>query len=191
AAYLSVQVLDDVRRANAIDDLTVMLGRYGAVVDALQDERRVSRDLSRRVEINGARKATNEQLELLEEAIETLDYDLLDPALRDIVEDSQRNHDDLRDFRRGTVDSGAGLAVMEAGYGDIIATETRIAALMGNTLTDRSLGAHLDAYTGVSLAIESLERERLVGNTIFTTRDDAELQRQYREMGSQNIAGDN
>src|SRR5690606_13033600 len=85
AAYLSVQVLDDVRRANAIDDLTVMLGRYGAVVDALQDERRVSRDLSRRVEINGARKATNEQLELLEEAIETLDYDLLDPALRDIV----------------------------------------------------------------------------------------------------------
>ncbi|HEY0189329.1 MAG TPA: nitrate- and nitrite sensing domain-containing protein [Cellulomonas sp.] len=185
ASYISVQAVVSVRTAAAVEDVVTVLPKYADVVEALQQERTLSMAAvsgTTSDDLTTARSATDTAVTALTAATTDLDVGSLDAQVGDAITSAANGQDDLTDLRARVDAASIPSSLVDSNYTDIIAAANDVPALVGETLSERSLASSLTAYGLVADTIEQVLRAEPTAQAVFA--DDGADSDEVQELAS-------
>ncbi|MBX9246004.1 sensor histidine kinase, partial [Actinotalea ferrariae] len=174
AGQVSLQAIEEARTARTVTSLLRVVQESRELVDALQTERAAALPYVNpltpapdRAAIDESRASTARQVEQLDAAIGTVDFDALDPTVLGAVNDLTSALDGLPGVH-GRVDAGnVPLNSILTNYTRLIEDAVDFAGNVADSLDDRRLAAVLSAHTDVTALTEDYREEQAYGAEVL------------------------
>ncbi|MDQ0425686.1 sensor histidine kinase [Cellulomonas iranensis] len=171
--YISLGAIQDLRYAQATQNVVRTLDVMSPVSAALQQERILSLTGASAEQIAAARQATDQALSAAREVTQDIDLSQFPASVVRDFQDQQKTYSSGLQQVRDRVDNQTQRAILRNGFQDIVDGQDHVVEGVANSLRDRDLATYIRANREVALLVDALVNEYITGVELKTAPIDS------------------